>query len=138
MKVFFGFDPWQTYTHSKTLSEKELLRRRGYDDDDQLEVVSLVCGVVGGDTILSTMPESMAMLVSQIIDNKRYGVLRVLEEINGKVPIIHIEDVCEAHILCMEKSSLNGRFLCASAYLASAEIASHWRKSHPDIKIPEE
>ncbi|PON97541.1 NAD(P)-binding domain containing protein [Trema orientale] len=125
------------YTHSKTLSEKELLRFNG-DEGGKLEVVSLNCGVVGGDTILSIMPESMAMLVSQIIDNKRYAVLRFLEEVNGKVPIVHIEDVCDAHIFCMEKSSLNGRFLCASAYLASAEIASHWRKYHPDINIAEE
>lgn len=125
----------KAYTHSKTLSEKELPRHGG---DDHLEVVSIACGVVGGDTILATMPESMAMLVSQITNNKRYGIHRFLEELNGKIPILHVEDFCEVHILCIEKPSLSGRFLCASAYLSSAEIATHRKKYHPDIDVPDE
>ncbi|EOX95754.1 NAD(P)-binding Rossmann-fold superfamily protein, putative [Theobroma cacao] len=122
------------YTCSKTLSEKELLRYNG-----ELEVVSLVCGLVGGKTLLSSMPESMGVLISQAAKNKRrYRTLRFLEELLGRVPILHIEDVCNAHIFCLEKPSIKGRFLCASAYLSSADIASHSRKLYPHIEIPEE
>ncbi|KAF3439889.1 hypothetical protein FNV43_RR18167 [Rhamnella rubrinervis] len=85
-------------------------------------VVSIACGVVGGDTNLSTMPYSMQVLISQITNNnKMYSIQRNLEELLGKVPIVHIEDVCEAPILCMEKPSVIGRFLCASEYLSLAE-----------------
>ncbi|XP_021808025.1 anthocyanidin reductase ((2S)-flavan-3-ol-forming)-like [Prunus avium] len=123
------------YTHSKTLSEKEVLRHIS----SELEVVSIACGLVGGDTLLSVMPESMGVLISQIAsDKRRYQTLRFLEDLLGKVPIVHIEDVCEAHILCIEKSCISGRFLCASAYLSSAEIASHWKTYYPDIRIAEE
>lgn len=104
-----------------------------------LEVVSVACGLVGGDTLLTAMPESMGVLISQITkDSRRYQTLRFLEELLGKVPIVHIEDVCEAHILCMEKPSINGRFLCVGAYLSSAEIASHWEKIYPGLRIAEE
>ncbi|XVF22405.1 hypothetical protein REPUB_Repub12eG0169600 [Reevesia pubescens] len=122
------------YSCSKTLSEKQLLRY-----DGEVEVVSLVCGLLGGETLLLSMPESMGVLISQATKNRRrYHTLRFLEELLGKVPILHIEDVCDAHIFCLEKPSISGRFLCASAYLSSADIASHFRKHYPDIDIPDE
>lgn len=128
------------YTHSKTLSEKEVLRHNG-KGDLELEVVSIACGLVGGDTLLPTISASLSrgVLISQVTNNEGwYQTLRFLEELLGKVPIVHIEDVCEAHILCMEKPSITGRFLCASAYLSSAEIASHWKRCYPYINIAEE
>ncbi|CAN6566053.1 unnamed protein product [Malus baccata var. baccata] len=116
------------YTHSKILSEKEALKHIS----DELEVVSIVYGLVGGDTFLPTMPDSMELLISQITKNERgYKTLRFLEELLGKVPFVHIEDVCKAHILCMEQPSISGRFLCASEYLS-------WEKNYPDIRIAEE
>ncbi|XVF80209.1 hypothetical protein PTKIN_Ptkin15bG0052800 [Pterospermum kingtungense] len=122
------------YARSKTLSEKELF---GYGGE--IEVVSLVCGLVGGETILSSMPESMGVLISQATKNqRRYRTLRFLEELLGKIPISHIEEVCNAHIFFLEKPSSSGRFLCASAYLSSADIANHFRKHCPDIDIPAE
>lgn len=124
----------QEYACSKTASEKELLSY-----DGEIEVVSLVCGLVGGETILSSIPESTGVLMSQVTKNKRrYQTLRFLEELLGKVPILHVGDVCDAHIFCMETPSIKGRFLCASAYLSSAEIASHYRKNCPDMEIPDE
>ncbi|XP_040961864.1 anthocyanidin reductase ((2S)-flavan-3-ol-forming) isoform X1 [Gossypium hirsutum] len=85
------------------------------------------------------MPGSVNVLVSQVTNNKAvYNTLRFLEELLGKVPILHVEDVCDAHIFCLEKPSINGRFLCATAYLSSAEIASHYRMIFPDIQIPDE
>lgn len=94
---------------------------------------------MGGDTFLPTMPDSMEVLISQITKNeRRYKTVRFLEELLGKVPFVHIEDVCKAHILCMEQPSISGRFLCAGAYLSSAEIASHWEENYPDIRIAKE
>ncbi|KAA8520725.1 hypothetical protein F0562_015003 [Nyssa sinensis] len=130
----YSNDGLMGYTHSKTLSEKEVL---GYNDS--LEVVSLACGLVGGDTLLSSMSESIGVLISQITgDKRRYGTLRFLEELIGKVPIVHIQDVTMAHIFCMENSSISGRFLCASTYLSSAQIASYYQKYYPDIDIVDE
>ncbi|CAK9165796.1 unnamed protein product [Ilex paraguariensis] len=123
------------YVHSKTLAEKEVLSYNGRG----IMVATLACGLVGGGTILSTMPESMGVLISQIAKKEgRYQTLRFLEELIGKVPILHIEDVSEAHIFCMEDSSINGRFLCASTYLSSAEIASYCRQYYPEIDMAEE
>ncbi|KAK6137104.1 hypothetical protein DH2020_029157 [Rehmannia glutinosa] len=121
------------YVHSKTLAEKEVLSYNGKG----IEVVSLACGLVGGDTIQSTMSESMGALISQATnDGLRYKVLRCLEDLLAKVPIAHIQDVTQAHIFSMENSHINGRFLCASAFLKSAQIASLIQKSQQNISIP--
>ncbi|KAK6158855.1 hypothetical protein DH2020_006169 [Rehmannia glutinosa] len=123
------------YVHSKTLAEKEVLSYNGKG----IEVVSLACGLVGGDTIQSTMSESMGALISQATnDGLRYKVLRCLEDLLAKVPIAHIQDVTQAHIFSMENSHINGRFLCASAFLKSAQIASLIQKSQQNISIPQE
>ncbi|KAK8326280.1 hypothetical protein V6Z11_A11G105400 [Gossypium hirsutum] len=130
----YSTDQLMAYASSKAASEKELLRYNG-----AIEIVSLALGLVGGGTLLSTMPGSVNVLISQVTNNKAlYNTLRFLEELLGKVPILHVEDVCDAHIFCLEKPSINGRFLCATAYLSFAEIASHYRMIFPDIQIPDE
>ncbi|KAL3536723.1 hypothetical protein ACH5RR_000089 [Cinchona calisaya] len=132
----YAIDPLVAYAHSKTLAEKEVL---SYNDGNKLDVVSLVCGLVGGYTLQSSIAESMRVLVSQITKDKmRYQTLRFLEEVIGKVPIVHIEDVMETHIFCMEKTGFTGRFLCASDFLKSAEIATLIQSNWPDITIPDE
>ncbi|KAL2233809.1 UNVERIFIED_CONTAM: putative anthocyanidin reductase [Sesamum indicum] len=123
------------YVNSKTVAEKEVLSYNGKG----IEVVSLACGLVGGDTIQSSMAESMGVLISQATnDGSRYKVLRVLEDLLAKVPIAHIQDVTEAHIFSMENSHINGRFLCASAFLKSVDIASLIQKCPQNISIPNE
>ncbi|KAK4418537.1 Anthocyanidin reductase [Sesamum alatum] len=128
-----SYDMLSDYVHSKTVAEKEVLSYNG----EGIEVVSLVCGLVGGDTIQSSMAESMGVLISQATNaGLRYKVLRFLEYLLAKVPIAHIQDVTEAHIFSMENSHVNGRFLCASAFLKSAEIASLIQKCPQTISIP--
>ncbi|KAL3536727.1 hypothetical protein ACH5RR_000093 [Cinchona calisaya] len=132
----YATDFLMAYVHSKTLAEKEAL---SYNDGNKLEVVSLVCGLVGGYTRQSSVAGSIAVLISQITkDMPTYRTLRFLEEEIGKVPIVHIEDVVEAHIFCMENTGFVGRFLCASDLLKSAEIAALVQSNWPDITIPDE
>ncbi|KAH6768374.1 hypothetical protein C2S51_013710 [Perilla frutescens var. frutescens] len=120
---------------SKTLAEKVVV---GYNGKG-IEVVSLACGLVGGETIQSFVSESMGLLISQAMnDGLRYRGLRVLEDLVSKLPIVHIQDVIEAHIFSMENSDISGRFLVASAFLKSVEIASLIHKHYPDITIPPE
>ncbi|XP_056174552.1 anthocyanidin reductase ((2S)-flavan-3-ol-forming)-like isoform X3 [Syzygium oleosum] len=128
-------DQFEDYVKSKTQSERELLRYDGV-----IEIVSIALGLVGGSTIRSALPDSLRVLIAQATnDGTWYRVLRILEEVTGKVPVVHIEDACEAHIFCISKQrSISGRFLCASDYVKTADIAHHIKKSFPEIQIPEE
>ncbi|PWA33956.1 bifunctional polymyxin resistance protein, ArnA [Artemisia annua] len=117
------------YSEAKTKSEQEALKI-GEDTANELEVVMLCCGLVGGGIVRSGSP---SVFVSQISnDMMQYQSLRYLEELLGKVPIVH--DVCRAHIFCAETPSVNGRFLCTSSFVSSAEMAKHYQKSYPQLK----
>ncbi|XP_057780325.1 protein BRI1-5 ENHANCED 1-like [Salvia miltiorrhiza] len=127
-----SYEMFSDYINSKTLAEKEILSYNGLG----IEVVSLACGLVGGETIQSFLSVSMSTLISQALsDGTFYKGLRALEDLDSKVPIAHIQDVIDAHIFAMENSDMNGRFLVASDFLKSVEIASLIMKHYPDITI---
>ncbi|KAK6918251.1 NAD-dependent epimerase/dehydratase, partial [Dillenia turbinata] len=132
---YHGVSFLKDYTDSKTLVEKEILKY-GRGENDGFEVVTLACGLVGGDGLLSSMSTSQSMFVSQLANNEfMFRSTRFLEELLAKVPIIHIDDVCEAHIFCMEETSIKGRFLCASSYVATADIASYYQEKYPEFHV---
>ncbi|RDX77049.1 Anthocyanidin reductase ((2S)-flavan-3-ol-forming), partial [Mucuna pruriens] len=121
------------YTDSKTLAERELL---SYGNGSEMEVVSLGCGLVGGDTLLSHTPTSVALLISQLKDNETtFLSLKFLEDLVGKIPIVHIDDVCEAHIFCAENPSIHGRFLVASSYASSTDLANYYLHTYPQFNL---
>ncbi|KAI9072531.1 hypothetical protein K1719_045490 [Acacia pycnantha] len=131
----YSDDFLKSYTESKTKSEKEIL---SYNEEGggSMEVVSLACGLVGGDTVLSSTPQSVEVLISQLKDSEMaFHCLRFLEELLGKIPIVHIKDVCDAHILCITKPSLSGKFLVASSFVSSSEIATHYLQSYPHFHV---
>ncbi|XVF22406.1 hypothetical protein REPUB_Repub12eG0169700 [Reevesia pubescens] len=139
LSFVYSDDYLKAYTESKTLAEKELLNYESNARDGGLEVVTLACGVVGGDTVLSYTPGSVASLISMLTNHSSpYRAWRFTEELLGKIPIVHINDVCEAHIFCMENPSISGRFLCASSYVSSAEIANFYQLYYPEFHVKQE
>ncbi|XP_062091438.1 NADPH HC-toxin reductase 1-like [Humulus lupulus] len=130
-------DHLEAYLYSKTMAEKELLSLGLNGDGGKMEVVTLACGLVGGDTVLPYTPLTMALFISQLTNNEtHYKTLKYLEELLGKVPVVHIDDVCEAHIFCMETPhSLHGRFLCATSYISSAQIATYYQQNYPQLHV---
>lgn len=41
----------------------------------------------------------------------------------GCVPLAHVQDVCDAHVLLMEAPRAEGRYLCAAGGYAAAQLA---------------
>ncbi|CAL5360181.1 unnamed protein product [Camellia sinensis] len=98
----------------------------------------MACALVGGDILFSYFPaaSSLAVIISQLTGNLScYAGLRFLQELLGSVPLLHIDDVCEAHIFCMEKRSLRGRFLCSAVDPTIQEIANYYQENYPQLKI---
>ncbi|OMP02962.1 NAD-dependent epimerase/dehydratase [Corchorus olitorius] len=133
-----GLDYIMTYTISKTLAEKEAL---SYNDKPncKLEVVSLPLGLVGGETLLSYVPLSVQVMLSQLIGNSEtFKALQFQQQLLGSILMVHIDDVCDAHIFCIEKPSMRGRFFCAAANSTITEIATYFRLNYPQYQITEE
>ncbi|KAH7658189.1 Anthocyanidin reductase protein, partial [Dioscorea alata] len=87
-------DHEKAYTSSKTLAEKEALSYNNLKEKEGMEVVNLACGLHR--------------------EEQCYRQLEFLQGLLGSEPLVHVDDVCEAHIFCMEKPSMAGRFLCAN------------------------
>lgn len=121
------------------MAEKEVLGYGSSEKDGGMKVVTLACGIVGGDTVLSYTPGSVTAFISQVTHNARsYRSVKYAEELLGKLPIVHVNDVCEAHIFCMEKPSISGRFLIASAFVSAAQLAGCYQLHYPEFNVKAE
>lgn len=126
------------YIESKILSEKELLSYN-VRESPAFEVVTLPCGLVGGDTVLGHVPETVESVVSPVTKQELYFMLpRILQGLLGSVPLVHVDDVCAALIFCMEQPSLSGRFLCAAAYPTVHDIVDHYGRKYPHLDLLKE
>ncbi|BAF22092.1 NADPH HC-toxin reductase 1 isoform X1 [Oryza sativa Japonica Group] len=127
----------QVYASSKTLSEKALLR---YNESESraFEVVTLACALVGGDADTTRLYHllSVPAIVAPLIGQESYhGGLKYLQALLGSVPLAHIDDVCDAHVFCMEQPSIAGRFLCAAGYPNMKDFVDHFSAKYPEITI---
>ncbi|EAZ40562.1 hypothetical protein OsJ_25018 [Oryza sativa Japonica Group] len=126
------------YVSSKTLTEKLLLR---YNESESraFEVVTLTCALIGGDTDTTQLYHSLSipLIVSPLTGQELYhGGLKSLQALLGSVPLAHIDDICEAHIFCMEQQpSIAGRFLCAVGYPNMQDYVDRFAVKYPEIAI---
>lgn len=106
----------------------------------KLEVVSIPCGLVGGKTLLPYLPTSVEVLLSPFIGSQSIHInsLMYLQEVIGSIPLVHVDDVCEAHIFCMEQQSMRGRFLCAVSNPTLKDIALYYHQNYPQFEISKE
>ncbi|KAK4801955.1 hypothetical protein SAY86_000158 [Trapa natans] len=128
----------QAYSKSKTLAEKEVLKYNEMEDCG-LEVVSLNCAEVAGETILSDVSLSTRVLMAPILgDGQAFSGLKFLQDLVATVPVVHIDDACEALIFCAEQQSMRGRFLCSAADISIREISAYFQENYPKFEIAEE
>nr|CAB3471020.1 unnamed protein product [Digitaria exilis] len=65
--------------------------------------------------------ESLECAASPVTRNARRlgrsGHSGLLQRLMGSVPLVHVDDVWDALVFCMERPSMAGLFLCAATYL---------------------
>jgi nucleoside-diphosphate-sugar epimerase len=134
MHIFLYVPNFQAYIRLKTLSEKKILSYNNKEGKRNFEVVSLTCGLVGGDTILPYTPETMYMIISPLIKIENlHNVLKTIQALLGSIPLVHVEDVCEAHVFCIEQPVMADRFFCAVDYPTEKELMGYFAKEFPDL-----
>ncbi|KAF8658566.1 hypothetical protein HU200_059026 [Digitaria exilis] len=123
------------YILSKLQSEQELLSYNA-GESPAFEVVTLPLGLVAGDTVLGRVPETIESAVSPVSRSEPYsGLPRILQQLLGSLPLVHVDDVCDALVFCMEQPSIAGRFLCAAAYPTIHDVAGHYASKFPHLDI---
>nr|XP_023870291.1 putative anthocyanidin reductase [Quercus suber] len=141
------FDVSFTYANDFTMEfcrgipiwEKELIPYNNEYDNSRLEVVTLVCGLVGGEILVPYVPSSVETILALLAGNLFFlNALKFLQELLGSIPLVHIEDICQARIFCMEKPSMKGRFLCAATNPTIREVSSYFQEKFPEYQIGKE
>ncbi|VAH43952.1 unnamed protein product [Triticum turgidum subsp. durum] len=129
----------QDYLSSKCIAEKELVKYNERPSESRaFDVVVLLLGLVGGDTLLPYINESQHFMLSPFTGIEPYhNALRYTQALLGAVPVVHVDDVCEAHVFCMERQGdvAAGRYLCATAHPNMQDLVEHYASKHPELKL---
>ncbi|XP_057860713.2 putative anthocyanidin reductase [Cryptomeria japonica] len=122
------------YAASKTLAEQAALR---FGVEEEIEVVTVLVGMVGGPSLTPTIPESVSMMLAPLTGNRlRYEIMILSSKsLLGSAPLVHVEDVCSAHIYLMEHPSAVGRYVCCSDPVTVVDMLNFFRKRYPEIPL---
>ncbi|GLJ16723.1 hypothetical protein SUGI_0287390 [Cryptomeria japonica] len=98
------------YMIAKTLAEQEALK---YGLNSGIEVISILPGLVIGPWFTATSALTSAQTILALIggNDEFYDVMKFDEFVLGSIPIVHIEDTCNAHIFLMEHSNAQNRYV---------------------------
>eukprot|EP01018_Ginkgo_biloba_P035147 Gb_26256 [translate_table: standard] len=65
-----------------------------------------------------------------------YEKMKSVQYILGSIPLVHIEDVCNAHIFLMEQPCVQGRHICSSHSLTICQMADFFCEHYPQFNVP--
>ncbi|KAF8016377.1 hypothetical protein BT93_H1780 [Corymbia citriodora subsp. variegata] len=121
------------YVLLKLLTEEaafQFAREKGID------IVSVVTTTVGGPFLTSSVPSSIRVLLSPITGE--IEMFRILSAVNsrmGSVGVVHIEDLCNAHIFLMEHAEAEGRYMCCADSCPMSKLIRNLAKNYPQSNI---
>ena len=95
-----------------------------------------ILGLVAGDTVLGRVLETLEhAVVPASRSEPGFAFLRLLQRLLGSLPLVHVDDACDALVLCAERPSVAGRFICAAAYPTIHDVAAHFAGRFPHLDV---
>ncbi|KAF5948764.1 hypothetical protein HYC85_014721 [Camellia sinensis] len=117
------------YVLSKLLTEEVAFK---FANESSIDLVSVITTTVAGPFLTSTVPTSVQVLLSPITGDSKFS--RILSAVNsrmGSIALVHIEDICSAHIFLMEHDGAEGRYICSAHSSVISQLVDHLAKEHP-------
>ncbi|KAK4439852.1 putative anthocyanidin reductase [Sesamum alatum] len=117
------------YALSKILTEEAAFQ---YAEENGIDLISVITTTVGGPFLTPTVPSSIQVLLSPITGDPK--MLPILDSVNsrmGSIALVHIEDICDAHIFLMEHPKAEGRYICCTQSCVMSELVGLLRKEYP-------
>ncbi|KAH9323363.1 hypothetical protein KI387_018002, partial [Taxus chinensis] len=122
------------YVVAKTVAEKAALK---FAKEHNIDMVTIIPVTVVGHFLTSTVPTSIQVLMSLITgDAKFYGVAKAVETRLGCLPIVHIEDICNAHIFLMDHhlQQITGeRYICSAHSCTISNLKCFLSQRYSDL-----
>ncbi|XP_073159115.1 putative anthocyanidin reductase [Henckelia pumila] len=111
------------YVLSKLLTEETAFQ---FAKENGIDLVSVITTTVGGSFLTPTVPGSIRVILSPVTGDPK--LLPILEAVNsrmGSIALVHIVDICNAHMFLMEHPKAEGRYLCCTNSCAMSELVEH-------------
>jgi len=126
--------PSWTYAIAKTLAEQAALQYG--KEDPGLDVVTINPVLVGGPAITPKVPLSVELILSLLTGNQQgIETLKGIQMTYGAVRLVHVDDVCSAHIFLMENPSAHGRHICSPINTSVPQLADYLSKRYPQYNV---
>ncbi|KAL5772606.1 hypothetical protein ACOSQ2_012530 [Xanthoceras sorbifolium] len=121
------------YSVSKTLAEKEAWK---FAQENNIDLITVIPTLMVGPPITADIPSSIGLSMSLITGNEIcLNALKGMQKLSGSIAIVHVEDVCRAHIFLAEKKSASGRYICSAVNTTVPELAKFLSKRYPQYKF---
>eukprot|EP01018_Ginkgo_biloba_P008574 Gb_26459 [translate_table: standard] len=117
------------YFVSKTLAEQAAW---DFARKNDIDLITIIPTLVVGPFIMQAMPPSMTTALALLTRNEpHYMILR-------QVQLVHLDDLCIAHIFLYEHPEAKGRYICSSRDTTIVELSKMLAEKHPEYNIPTE
>ncbi|KAL6553944.1 hypothetical protein OROMI_019617 [Orobanche minor] len=117
------------YVLSK-LSTEEAARK--FAEENGMDLISVITTTVGGPFLTPTVPTSIQVLLAPATgDSKMLSILTSVNSRMGSIALVHVEDICRAHIFLMEHANAEGRYICCAKSNLMSELVEILRNEYP-------
>ncbi|KAM7262875.1 hypothetical protein ACFE04_000558 [Oxalis oulophora] len=130
--------PTWGYLLSKTLAEKAAWK---FAEENKISLVTVIPVLFSGPSLTPDVPNSIGLATSLMTGNEfRLKALKGMQMISGSISIVHVEDVCIAHIFVAEKETASGRYICCADNSISTipQLSAFLNNRYPQYKVTSE
>ncbi|KAJ8763655.1 hypothetical protein K2173_003127 [Erythroxylum novogranatense] len=121
------------YVLSKLLTEEAAFN---YAKENDIDLVSVITTTVAGPFLTSSVPSSIQVLLSPLTgDSNFFSILSAVNARMGSIALVHIEDICNAHLFLMQQARAEGRYICCSQSCVMSELVDILGKAYPNSSI---
>ncbi|XP_028796343.1 putative anthocyanidin reductase [Neltuma alba] len=117
------------YALSKLLTEEAAFK---FAQENGIDLVSVITTTVAGPFFTASVPSSVKVLLSPITgETEFFKILSAVNSRMGSLGVVHIEDICSAHIFLMEHTKAEGRYICCSQSCSLSKLCHLLFQKHP-------
>ncbi|XP_024018715.1 putative anthocyanidin reductase isoform X1 [Morus notabilis] len=121
------------YALSKLLTEEAAFR---FAIDNGIDLVSVITSTVAGPFLTSNVPSSIQVLLSLLTgDPELFGILSAVNARMGSIALVHIEDICRAHLFLMEHDKAEGRYICCAQSCPLSKLLNYLAQEYPSSNL---
>ncbi|GER43187.1 NAD(P)-binding Rossmann-fold superfamily protein [Striga asiatica] len=122
------------YVLSKLLTERAAFQ---FAEENGIDLISVITTTVGGSFLMPSVPKSIQVLMSPVTgDSKFLSILNSVNSRMGSIALVHIEDICRAHVFLMEHAKAEGRYICCTRSCTLSELVELIINEYPCPDTP--